>query len=338
MAIAFVLDQSAQNYLQQFPEFPGIGSSFAASGIHLFPIDAQHTLKELMQGIIDAQGQRDVLVDTHGVPGSYANMSLQMKIHGQSSRSCNRDSLSALMAFHELDAQVDAAGESGLANLPRFILQQRLSLAYLIDLWDENASDYPSTPQEHIDRWRQNLATYLFQSAGSPQQRLTWTREVTSRIDQIRTRNIALYFTSCHLGLDTNVLDRFLRFFGARSVSGLNVRSFFAGPLLIPPAQNVASGAVQHLSNQSHVATFGSEPNRVLVRTTYQGNVPFLRMVADSFAAVATWTRQHLSAGSSYSTGGLYLHFLQTDPPAYPLDQDYRNRVITVHPVPSASL
>ncbi len=335
MAIAFVLDQLAQSYLEQFPAFPGIASSFAANAIQQFPIDPQHTLKELLQGIIDAQGQQDVLVDTHGVPGSYANMSLQMKVHGRSQRHCNKDSLSVLMAFHELDAQIAAAG-SNLGNLPSFIQQQRSSLAYLINQWDENADDYPSEPQGHIDRWQGDLASYLFQSAGNPQQRLVWTREVTSRIDRVRARNIALHFTSCNLGADRIVLQYFFRFFGARSVSGLDVRSFFAGPLLRPASRNVASGAVQHLAAQSDVATFGNEPDRVLVRTVYQGNTPRVRMVADSFAAVATWTRTHLSAESTYSTGDIYLHFLQTDPPAYPLDQNYRSHVITVQPAASA--
>lgn len=335
MAMAFVLDQAAQNYLQQFPAFPGIATSFTGA-IHLFPIDPQHTLKELIHGIIAAQGERDVLVDTHSQPGSYANIGLQMKIHGRSARGCNKNSLRVLMAFHELDAQVAAAGTSGLAALPTFILQQRTSLADLINIWSETAPDYPSTPDGHIARWQRDMATYLFERTGSPQEQLTWTREVTSQIDPLRAMNIALHFRSCHLGADHIVMEGFLRFFGARSVTAPSVRTNFSGPFLTQPARHIGPANVQQLANQRNVVTFGSQPNRVLVRTTYQGHNHTTLMVADSFPAVAAWTRQHLSASSTYTTGNLYLHFLHTDPPAYPLDRDYRSHIVIVRPTTSS--
>jgi hypothetical protein len=48
---------------------------------------------------------------------------------------------------------------------------------------------------------------------------------------------------------------------------------------------------------------------------------------ADSWGAVRQWIAMHMMGGTRYRSGGFPIHFLETDPPMFPADREYRSHI-----------
>jgi hypothetical protein len=145
---------------------------------------------------------------------------------------------------------------------------------------------------------------------------------------QLQAKEIRkIEFRSCKMGQDLDALATFREFFEAQRVGAPDVRS---GIATVHP--HVGRGPMQALLRihpQAQIARMANGSRfgfRLRISPSPSTDVATFA-AADSWGAVRQWIATHIMGGTRYRSGGFPIHFLETDPPVFPSDREYRSHI-----------
>jgi hypothetical protein len=129
------------------------------------------------------------------------------------------------------------------------------------------------------------------------------------------------------MGQDQDALSIFREFFEAQRVGAPDVRS---GIATVHP--HIGRGPMQallrsHPQAQISRMTDGSRFGLRLRISPSPSTEVATFAAADSWGAVRQWIAAHIMGGTRYSSGEFPIHFLETDPPVFPADREYRSHI-----------
>ena len=189
----------------------------------------------------------------------------------------------------------------------------------------------------------------------------TTVEKLNALAQRVRAKKIdCIEFRACNLGRNTNSLERFRKFFGARRAGAPDLHSFFGeGPVVVSASGKQVPGEHNHgkdISWETYKFPMAlASPNLVCCWKVNKDNKPVDgHMVADSTASVHSWVRKHLmqhgvfDGGKTLPMHGLWVTgrqlYLEADDvnqplgswggnspvrrPIFPLSETYKKHII----------
>jgi hypothetical protein len=317
-ADAFVVDNDGKKY---FDTFPQLGDLFVQKATVLTPPNFESLMDHML-----ASNQKSFVIDAHGNPSG-----LSMHLASGTKISATKQSL--------------------------FILRGIEFIRTLVRLAKESTTIWERTSGTDLDRWRQIVETLhskTWQKMVGP----TWPTETPQvsdvnaarsivqsrlsalvdalfpggiagrqeRVDRLIQKMLQLQargtreiqFRACNIGKDTVSLYEFRKFFGADHLCAPDVRS---GMGLVVP--RIDRGAVDLLAKRRLTQLYDLPGGRFAIMIDISGAKFTAACAADTQAAVGEWVASHFMANSRYRKGILPIHFLQTQPLVFALDNGY---------------
>jgi Domain of unknown function (DUF4157) len=298
-AAAFVLDRMAVHYFQTFPQLLDLRISHARE---IRPL----TFERILQLMLDSD-QKDFVIDVHG-----SAKGLSIPLARGTEISAVKQSLVMLLQIDHIQREAREAGDD--------IRRWRRILRIIQSPQAESVSQVENA-RSAVQEWITRRVTALGLSAARVQTLI----DAMLRLQAKEIRKIE--FRSCKMGQDLDALATFREFFEAQRVGAPDVRSGIAtvrpqvgrGPMqallrLHPQAQ------ISHMPDASRFGLrLRISPSPSTEVTTFAA--------ADSWGAVRQWIAMHMMGGTRYRSGGFPIHFLETDPPVFPADREYRSHI-----------
>ena len=273
-----------------------------------------------------ASNQKNFVIDAHGDPNG-----LSMPLARATTMSATKNSLFILRGMEGVRSMIRTAKENdtfwGRASGADLESWRRIVEVLHSKRWQQMVTGWPTmTPQvSSVDAAKSSvqarisaLVDSLFPGRISNKQ---------DRVDRLINKMLRLQakgireiqFRACNIGRDANSLYEFWKFFGADHLCAPNVRSGM-GPLR---KFEISRGAVDRLARNRRTQIFNMPSGRFAILINVLNHEFEAFCAADTQAAVGEWIASHIMANSTYRRGTFPIHFLQTEPPVFPLDNDY---------------
>jgi hypothetical protein len=265
------------------------------------------TLERMLE-LLAAAREKDFMIVCHG-----HSEALLIKLTKESKTNFGVDELKILDTVQTTQSELAEAGTD-------FSRWRRILRRVEIEMpagWRDLDGSRAGQLRRGVEQWLDNAADTL-----------TLTRERLNQLvalaGRVQARGIDnIDFRGCDLGQKASVLGRFRRFFGAARMRAPQVTSFFGS---LPFGTHLNAKAVSERAH--HGTLYGEAPKRVAVSIKYDGYSAVLKGAAESEAAAVEWVTGHIGAFSKYSQK-VPVHWLQTDPPAWPRSDHYKSNLTT---------
>jgi hypothetical protein len=265
------------------------------------------TLQRLLE-LLAAAREKDFMIVCHG-----HSEALLIKLTKESKTNFGLDELKILDAAQSTQQELPDAG-TDFSRWRRILRRLEIEMpAGWRDLDDGRAGQL----RRAVEQWLDNAADTLT----LPRARLN---ELVALAGRVQARGIDnIDFRGCDLGQKPSVLARFRRFFGAARMRAPQVTSFFGS---LPFGTHLNAKAVSERARDG--TSYGEAPKRVAVSIKYAGYSAVLTGAAESEVAAVEWVAGHIGPFSKYSQK-VPVHWLQTDPPAWPRSDHYKSNLTT---------
>jgi hypothetical protein len=318
-ADAFVADSDAKKY---FDTFPQLGNLTIQRVILLKPPNFEN-LMDLML----ASNQKNFVIDAHGNSNG-----LTMPLASATRISATKTALFILTGIEYIQSLIRTAKESdtfwGRASGMDLAGWRRIVEVLHSKTWQQMVGpSWPTvTPRvsdvdaaKRIVQARLNsLVDSLFPGKFANKQ--DRVNRLINKMLRLQAQGIReIQFRACNIGKDPNSLYEFRKFFGADHLCAPDVRSGM-GPLR---RFDISRGAVDRLARKRRTQVFNMPSGRLAILINVLNHEFEAFCAADVQAAVNEWVATHIMARSAYRRGAFPIHFLQTQPPAFPLNNDY---------------
>jgi hypothetical protein len=298
-AAAFVLDRMAVHYFQTFPQLLDLRISHARE---IRPL----TFERILQLMLDSD-HKDFVIDVHG-----SAKGLSIPLARGTEISAVKQSLVMLLQIDHIRREAREAGDD---------LRRWQRILRIIQSPQADSVSQVETARSAVQDWITRRVTALGLSAARVQALI----DAMLRLQAKEIRKIE--FRSCKMGQDLDALATFREFFEAQRVGAPDVRS---GIATVQP--HVGRGPMQALLRHHPQAQLARMPDgsrfglRVRISPSPSTDVATFA-AADSWGAVRQWIATHIMGGTRYRSGGFPIHFLETDPPVFPADREYRSHI-----------
>jgi hypothetical protein len=298
-AAAFVLDRMAVRYFQTFPQLLDLQVTQVRE---IRPM----TFERILQLMLSSD-QKDFVIDVHG-----SAKGLSIPLARGTEIAAVKQSLVILLQIDHVQQAVREAGN----DLRRWQRILRIIQAPQVD----------SVPQlgnarDSVEDWISRRVSALGLTAGRVNTLIQAMLELQAKDLQ------KIEFRSCKMGQDPDALHTFREFFEAKRVGAPDVRS---GIATVNP--HIGRGPMLALRRDHPQAEISTLPDgsrfglRLRISPSPSIDVSSFA-AADSWGAVRQWIARRIMGGTRYRTGGFPIHFLETDPPAFPADRAYRSHI-----------
>jgi hypothetical protein len=300
-AAAFVLDRMAVHYFQTFPQLLDLRISHARE---IRPL----TFERILQLMLDSD-QKDFVVDVHG-----SAKGLSIPLARGTEISAVKQSLIMLLQIDHIRREAREAGDD---------LRRWQRILRIIQSPQAESVSQVENARSAVQDWITRRVTALGLSATRVQALI----DAMLRLQAKEIRKIE--FRSCKMGQDLDALATFREFFEAQRVGAPDVRS---GIATVRP--QVGRGPMQALLRHHPQAQIAHMPDasrfglRLRISPSPSPSTDVTTFAAaDSWGAVRQWIAMHMMGGTRYRSGGFPIHFLETDPPVFPADREYRSHI-----------
>ncbi|SDW16223.1 peptidoglycan-binding domain-containing protein [Nitrosomonas communis] len=317
-ADAFVADKNGKKY---FDSFPHLGNLKVQRITILKPPNFEN-----LMDLILASNQKNFVIDAHGNPNG-----LTMPLASATRISATKTALFILTGIEYIQSLIRTAKESDTfwerasgMDLERW---RRIVEVMHSKIWQQMMAGWPKiTPKvstvdaaKRIVQARLNsLVDSLF--PGKVANKQDRVNRLINKMLRLQAQGIReIQFRACNIGKDSNSLYEFRKFFGADHLCAPDVRSGM-GPLR---RFDISRGAVDRLARNRRTQVFSMPSGRLAILINVLNHEFEAFCAADAQAAVNEWIATHIMAHSTYRRGAFPIHFLQTQPPVFPLDNDY---------------
>jgi hypothetical protein len=299
MAAAFVMDRMAVRYFQRFPQLLDLHVTDVKE---IRPI----TFERVLQLMLDSD-QKDFVIDVHG-----SAKGLSIPLARGTEISAVKQSLVILLQIDHIQQAVQQAGDD---------LRRWRGILRTIQSPQADTASLVGEARALVEEWLDRRISALGLMAAR-------VNELIRAMLRLQAKEIGkIEFRSCKMGQDQDALAIFREFFEAQRVGAPDVRS---GIATVYP--HIGRGPMQALlrshpqaqvSRMADGSRFGLRlrisPSPSTEVTTFAA--------ADSWGAVRQWIAAHIMGGTRYRSSGFPIHFLESDPPAFPADREYRNHI-----------
>jgi hypothetical protein len=298
-AAAFVLDRMAVHYFQTFPQLLDLRISHARE---IRPL----TFERILQLMLDSD-QKDFVIDVHG-----SAKGLSIPLARGTEISAVKQSLVMLLQIDHIQREAREAGDD---------LRRWRRILRIIQAPQADSVSQVENARSAVQDWITRRVTALGLSAARVQALI----DAMLRLQAKEIRKIE--FRSCKMGQDLDALATFREFFEAQRVGAPDVRS---GIAIVHP--HVGRGTMHALLRMHPQAQIAHMPDgsrfglRLRISPSPSTDVATFA-AADSWGTVRQWIATHIMGGTRYRSGGFPIHFLETDPPVFPADREYRSHI-----------
>ncbi|WP_175492045.1 peptidoglycan-binding protein [Nitrosomonas sp. Nm34] len=317
-ADAFVADKNGKKY---FDSFPQLGNLKVQRITILKPSNFENLIDLML-----ASNQKNFVIDAHGNP-----YGLTMPLASSTRISATKNALFILGGIESVRSLVRWAKESdtfwGRASGMDLDRWRRIVEVMHSKTWQQMVAGWPKiTPKvstvdaaKRIVQARLNsLVDSLF--PGKVTNKQDRVNRLINKMLRLQAQGIReIQFRACNIGKDLDSLYEFRKFFGADHLCAPDVRSGM-GPLR---RFDISRGAVDRLARNRRTQVFSMPSGRLAILINVLNHEFEAFCAADAQAAVNEWIATHIMAHSTYRRGAFPIHFLQTQPPVFPLDNDY---------------
>jgi len=298
-AAAFVLDRMAVRYFEMFPQLLDLQITQVRE---IRPM----TFERVLQLMLDS-GQKDFVIDVHGTARG-----LSIPLARGTEISAVKESLVILLQIEHIQRAVRQAGD----DLRRW--REVLRTMHVPQVDSVSAVEQA---RDIVQGWISQRVSALGLTAAR-------VNGLIQSMLQLQAKEIQkIEFRSCKMGQDRDALHTFREFFEAMRLGAPDVRS---GIATVHP--HVGRGPMQVLLRDHPQAQIARLPDgsrfglRLRIRPSPSTAVTSFA-AADSWGAVRQWMAMHIMGGTHYRRGGFPVHFLETDPPVFPADREYRRHI-----------
>jgi Domain of unknown function (DUF4157) len=298
-AAAFVLDRMAVHYFQTFPQLLDLRISHARE---IRPL----TFERILQLMLDSD-QKDFVIDVHG-----SAKGLSIPLARGTEISAVKQSLVMLLQIDHIQREAQEAGDD---------IRRWRRILRIIQSPQADSISQVENARSAVQDWITRRVTALGLSAARVQALI----DAMLRLQAKEIRKIE--FRSCKMGQDLDALATFREFFEAQRVGAPDVRSGIA--TVRPQVGRGPMQALLRLHPQAQIAHMADASRFGLrLRISPSPSTDVMTFAAaDSWGAVRQWIAMHMMGGTRYRSGGFPIHFLETDPPVFPADREYRSHI-----------
>lgn len=298
-AAAFVLDRMAVRYFQTFPQLLDLQVTQVRE---IRPM----TFERILQLMLSSD-QQDFVIDVHG-----SAKGLAIPLARGTETPAVKQSLVMLLQIDHMQHEMREAGN----DLRRWQRILRIIRAPQVD-----SASQLGNARDSVEDWIARRVRALGLTAGR-------VNALIQAMLQLQAKGLQkVEFRSCKMGQDPDALHTFREFFEAKRIGAPDVRS---GIATVNP--RVGRGPMQALRRDHPQAEISELPDgsrfglRLRISPSPRTDVSSFA-AADSWGAVRQWIARHIMGGTRYRSGGFPIHFLETDPPAFPADRAYRSHI-----------
>jgi hypothetical protein len=313
-ALALVENGDAARYFDRYPQ--------------ILDLNVTQTLRirpfhfERLMDLMLASDESDFVLECHGNPNG-----LKMPLRsGNTEFEVTRDNLNTLSRIQQVHQGIEQAG----TNIDRWSrlmesIGQRLpdsEVPWTERIGRAGAGDEQRRIQEATDR-AGNWLVRQTESIDLDKPRLYRYLDKMGRLHGRRIQRIQ--FCSCNIGDRLDTLQAMRRFFGAQRVGAPNVRSGFGIARV-----GVGRGSISALfRDHPQARAYGEPGQQFAIRIITQAGSSRARIfsAADNRAAIRAWISEHLMPGGRWRRRVFPVHWINTQPRAFPRDRSYRQTI-----------
>ena len=262
--------------------------------------------------------EEDFVIDAHGDPNGF----IIDVIQGEKAQATTQ-SLATLPQILALRAALTKAGDD-LKELQR-IVREKTQNADPVSPGDENNKDaVAKAVQDNKDKIEREISRLKNFAKFQDETKMA---QVVKKMDDLKNKQRKrIELRSCNMGHHQGVMDFYRKLFNAKILRATNNFSAFGHFIPIAPRSDTTYNAFikQHGNAFPYVVTGGKFAFEFNGKPGAKADVP---SAATSDAAVTSWIKKFLGGAPNVSAAKFPIHFLLTDPPAFPQETNYKDHV-----------